>query len=84
MFTPTLLKHIKQFFSTTGDSLTTSLILLLKYTPLMATLDYHTDIDSYASPVLDDINININSVTIVNWITTFPNQKQKRGTLLKA
>ena len=40
-----------------------------------ATLDSHTDIDTYASSVLDFINTNINSVTTLKQITTFPNQK---------
>ena len=40
-----------------------------------ATLDSHTDIDSYASSVLDCINTNIDSVTTLKRITTFPNQK---------
>src|SRR4029434_5779146 len=40
-----------------------------------ATLDSHTDIDSYASSVLDFINTNIDSVTTLKRITTFPNQK---------
>lgn len=40
-----------------------------------ATLDSHTDIDSYASSVLDFINTSINSVTTHKRITTFPNQK---------
>ena len=39
-----------------------------------ATLDSHTDIDSYASYVLD-FNTNIDSVTTLKRITTFPNQK---------
>ena len=34
----------------------------------------HTDIDSYASSVLD-FNTNIDSVTTLKRITTFPNQK---------
>ena len=42
---------------------------------IQATLDSHTDIDSYASSVLDFINTNINSVTTLKRITTFPNQK---------
>lgn len=33
------------------------------------TLDYHMDINSYASSVLDNINPNINSITILKWIT---------------
>ena len=40
-----------------------------------ATLDSHTDINAYASSVLDFINTNINSVTTLKQITTFPNQK---------
>uniref|UniRef100_A0A3B4TE14 Reverse transcriptase domain-containing protein n=1 Tax=Seriola dumerili TaxID=41447 RepID=A0A3B4TE14_SERDU len=40
-----------------------------------ATLDSHTDIDTYASSVLDYINTSINSVTTSKRITTFPNQK---------
>lgn len=40
-----------------------------------ATHDSHTDIDSYAPFVLDCINSNINSVTTLKQITTFPNQK---------
>ena len=40
-----------------------------------ATHDSHTDIDSYASSVLDYIKSNINSVTTLKRITTFPNQK---------
>lgn len=40
-----------------------------------ATLDSHTDIDAYASSVLDYINTIINSVTTHKQITTFPNQK---------
>ena len=40
-----------------------------------ATLDSHTDIDSYASSILDFINTNIDSVTTLKQITTFPNQK---------
>src|SRR4029434_8952842 len=41
-----------------------------------ATLDSHTDINAYASSVLDFINTNISSVTNLKQITTFPNQKQ--------
>ncbi|KAK0154408.1 hypothetical protein N1851_003517 [Merluccius polli] len=44
-----------------------------------ATLDSHTDIDSYASSVLDFINSNINSVTTLKQITRFPNQKPWRN-----
>ncbi|KAM8863327.1 uncharacterized protein AB9W97_018228 [Spinachia spinachia] len=41
---------------------------------VFATLDSHTDINAYASPVLDFINTNINSVTTLKQIATFPNQ----------
>lgn len=40
-----------------------------------ATLDSHTDIETYASSVLDYINICINNVTTHKLIKTFPNQK---------
>ncbi|KAK1875608.1 Serine/threonine-protein kinase WNK4, partial [Dissostichus eleginoides] len=40
-----------------------------------ATLDSHTDIDHYASSVLDYISTTINSVTTLKQITTYPNQK---------
>ena len=39
------------------------------------TLDSHTDTDFYASSVLDCIDSNIDSVTTLKRITTFPNQK---------
>jgi len=37
-----------------------------------ATLDSHTDIDSFSSSVFDDISSNIDSVTSVRDIKTFP------------
>ncbi|XP_055513785.1 uncharacterized protein LOC129710655 [Leucoraja erinacea] len=40
-----------------------------------ATLDSHTDIDSYTSSILDFINSTINSVTSLKQVTIFPNQK---------
>ena len=40
-----------------------------------ATLDSHTDIDHYASSILDYISTTINSVTTLKQITTYPNQK---------
>ena len=40
-----------------------------------ATLDSHTDFNLCASSVLDCINSNIDSVTTIKRITTFPSQK---------
>lgn len=40
-----------------------------------ATPDSHTDIETYASSILDSINICINNVTTHKLIKTFPNQK---------
>ncbi|KAK0136664.1 hypothetical protein N1851_027167 [Merluccius polli] len=42
---------------------------------VQATINSHTDIDSYASSILDFVNTNINSVTTLKQITTFPSQK---------
>ncbi|KAF7711966.1 hypothetical protein HF521_000977 [Silurus meridionalis] len=40
-----------------------------------ATLDSHTDMDSYTSSVLDHINTCIDNVTTVKHVKCFPNQK---------